>query len=294
MAEEAKNTAPVNPLSREYQQIEQQYRRDVTLVGARPLLSNLAFLLWLLVDAAMIGFFAYVVVGYVVSDSFTDKRSEAALANNVSSIHATTLATTPQNLLLSSARKISNNATTEDVGADVENPNKDWYATFTYSFSSAGTPIDGFINPLEKRTLLGLALPLAASPEFSLSNLTWHRVDRHSVPDTASWLALRNSFAVSGIVYSNDIDPTAAQLGRTDFTLTNSSAYSYWSPKFIVMLQTGTNPVAVTEITVPRFLAGEARQINVRWVDKIPTSATMVVVPEINYFDSSIYMEPQQ
>lgn len=299
MAEEDKKTTPVNPLSAEYRAIEQQYRRDVTMVESRPFLEHAAFFLWLLIDAALLAFFVYTVLLYIVSDSFSDARSLATLVANVPVLHEIVVESSPADLLLSPAKVITSSASGADLGADIENPNADWYATFTYSFkysTGESTAALGFINPLEKRTLLALAVASTGtvpSAELSVTDLVWHRVDRHAVADVASWLAERNSFSTSGITYSNDIDPTAATLGLTDFTLTNATAYSYWEPKFIVFLEHSGVRAAVTEITVPRFLSGEARQIHVRWVDKIPVSATLVVTPEINYFDETIYMRPQ-
>jgi hypothetical protein len=295
---EGEQNAPQNAaLQREYRAIDADYRRDVAIVEARPLLWRVGLALWSLLDIVLIGFFVIVVVGYLISGAFEDARSMAGLANNVGTFHAITEAQQPSALQPGTSGVLGTGGK-YDLFALLSNDNESWSVTFTYFFKYDGGETErqtGFLNPKETRSLTTLAVASSGSPRnprIVLEDIAWMRVDRHAVPNITQWLDNHNTFSVSRVVYSNNIGLNGAKIGQSDFILSNKTAYGYWEPKFLVFLERGKTPLAVTEITVPRFISGESRQINVRWTDAIPASATVRIVPVINYADDSLYMKP--
>src|SRR3989338_656913 len=105
-------------------------------------------------------------------------------------------------------------------------------------------------------------------------------------------MAERNDFPISSVASVADIVLGKSTVARTDFTVQNLTAYSYWEPKFIIILMRGGNPAAVQEATASSFQAGESRVISVRWFQPLPAGATVKVIPAINYFDPGVYMNP--
>lgn len=289
-----------NPiLSPELQAIEREHQRDVRIVEARPKLMRLGFALAVIADVAMVAFFAFVIIGYVVSDSFAELRSAGGFDDNIAAMHAIAKGSDAQQLVLGSAKVLQGTATSYDFYATVKNTNTDWYATFTYSFSAGSTTSrteDGFVMPGENKYLLSLgtrAENRPSSPSITLENIVWHRINHHDAPDVAVWLAEHGSFLLTTPTYAADIALANEKIGRTTFTVTNASPYSYWAPQFNVILERAGAVVGVSRATLSQFIAGEVRNAEVRWYGEIPLTATATVAPNVNFFDESSYMSPQ-
>jgi hypothetical protein len=287
-----------NPLAGEYKAIEGAYRRDVTILEARPKVEQAAFILWGMVDAILLIIFVIAVPVYIVSGSFTDSRQAASILANSANRHALVLAQAPESLDVGTARAIAGDTGTSDFVADATNPNANWYVTFSYTFSYDGgetEPVQSFLNPGESRPLIALHVETtgtAKSSQIILRDIAWHRVNRHDIPDTAAFLAERNDFPVSNIVSAADIVIERSTVARTDFTVQNRTAYSYWEPKFIILLVRGGNTVAIQEVTANEFMAAETRNMSVRWFQTVPAGANVKIVPAINFFDTGVYMNP--
>lgn len=289
-----------NPiLTPELQAIEAQNRRDIRIVEARPKLMRLGFALAVIADIAMLVFFAFVIIGYVVSDSFTDLRSAGGFDDNIAAMHAIAKGSDAQQLTLGSAKVVQGTSTSYDFYTTVKNTNADWYATFTYRFSAGSITSrteDGFVMPGETKYLLSLGAKAdsrPSSPSITLENLVWHRVNHHIAPDVAEWLAEHGNFLITTPTYAADIALASAKIGRTTFTITNASPYSYWEPQFNVILERAGAVVGVSRATLSEFAAGEVRESEVRWYGEIPLTATATVAPNVNFFDEASYMSPQ-
>ena len=295
---EDKNQPAPNPLASEYQAIEGAYKRDVAILEARPKIEQWAFVLWGMLDVVLIGLFVLAVPVYIVSGSFDDRRQAARLLTNESNTHALVLAQAPASLELGVARSLAGEAGYTDFLAEVTNPNLHWSVTFDYTFVYEGGDTgtySGFLNPGETRPVTALhvkSTSVIRDSQLVIRNLAWQRVDKHKVPDVAAFLAERNEFPVSNVISAADIIIGKSSVARTDFTIQNLSAYSYWEPKFLIMLMRGGSPVSVQEATVTSFASGETRNISVRWFQPLPAGSTVKIVPAINFFDDEVYMNP--
>ena len=149
--------------------------------------------------------------------------------------------------------------------------------------------------PSESRYLTALNVPAASRPNgatLEVTDVVWHRIDHHSIADTAEYLAERDDFVVSNELYAADVVLAAGTVGRSTFTLKNASAYSYFSPTFTVLLKRGGVVIGINEVTLSQFATGEERAVDVHWFGDIPSSGTVEVVPMINYFDETVYTKP--
>jgi hypothetical protein len=296
MPEEVENKA----LKQEYRAVEQNYRRDVAILEARPFMERAFFALWTALDLSLLAFFLLIIPFYIVSGSFSDGRMMASVGENAFSTHALSNALKPADLKVGSIKAFSTGSGTYDLFADIENPNDLWNADFRYHlvFDGGESGVEeGFVLPGKKSYVTSLHVSSNGLPRnirVVFDELHFERIDRHTVPDYAAWLKEREVFPVSQIVYSTNVGLSGAPVGQTDFTLTNRTAYGYFEPKFLVLLERGGSVVAVNEVTITRFASGEERPVNLRWFDAIPSTATIRVVPLINYFDQSLYMEPEE
>lgn len=293
MAEEVKPK-----ISGEYKAIDADYRRKVALVNARPKIETASLVLWAGFDIGLILAFVFGILFYVVSGSFTELRTSASIFANVPTTHTDVMRRAPAPLLLEDAKSASVVSGKYDLFASAENPNAEWYATFDYSFVYDGGETElmsGFMNPGDRRLLAAINLPLERRPaslRLVVQNQVWHRVDRHAIASTANFLAERSNITVEKATYTKDVTVGTEQIAQSAITLTNRTAYAYWSPEFLVKLMRGSTVVSLTKITIPEFQSGETRTAEVRWFGEVPPSGTIVLEPLLFYFDRSVYMNP--
>lgn len=285
------------PQQSELHKIDREYQRDMTIVSARPKVVNFALFLWLLLDVGLLVFFLFSVILYLVSGSFADQRLVATLDNNVDALHSAAAARVADPLLVGDPHVLTHDVGAYYVYTVLENPNAEWYATFTYQFSDdvMTEPAAAFIMPGEEKYLLALGVALENKPSgvtVAVEDVVWHRVDRHDVPNTAEFLVEHANFVVTDSTYDDRITIDTTKVGDATFMLTNNTPYTYYNPSFVVLLQQGNSVLAVNQVSVPQFAAGEARAMTVRWFGNAPSSGTVEVIPAINYFDDEEYAAP--
>lgn len=185
-----------------------------------------------------------------------------------------------------------------DFVTRLENPNEDWYAEFTYEFVSGSdaTPARaGFILPAEEKFVTALAFETPAVPrraEFRITEIAWHRVNRHAIRDYASWSRERLNFILSNVTHTATLRVDSI-LGRTSFDLENRTGFGYWRVGVPVVLLRGTAPAAVNYVTLDSFESGERRHVDVNWFEQLPSTSAVDIRPEVNIFDPDAYMPPR-
>ncbi|HWR00001.1 MAG TPA: hypothetical protein VN397_04120 [Candidatus Methylomirabilis sp.] len=187
-----------------------------------------------------------------------------------------------------------------DFLVSIENPNRDWWAEFTYRFNVSGEPTpqrSGFILP-GNRSYIGEfgfkpATKGARSAALTVDNIRWHRTDPSVVGDNyQAWAERRNQFSAKDASYVSNLDVAGKKLSRSSFTLVNPSAYGYWHVQLYVVLKRATTPVAATAITLNNVKAGESRLVNIDWFEKLPAAISETeVVTVVNYLDPSVYLK---
>lgn len=185
-----------------------------------------------------------------------------------------------------------------DFLAKLENPNENWYATFRYRFlaGTEETPErEGFILPAEEKFVGAFAVETASLPrraEFRLTELAWHRVDRHVIRDYAAWSRERLNFILGNITHTSTLKIDSI-IGRTSFDIENRSAFGYWRVGLPVVLLRGTAPAAVSYTTLDNLEAGEKRHVDINWFETLPATSSVDIRPEVNIFDSNVYLPPR-
>jgi hypothetical protein len=286
-------------LSPELQAIDREHARGVRMLETLPRLQKIGLFSAIALEVLMGIFLIVVVFGFVVSGSFADIRAAGAFDDNIDASHAIAKGSDAEALSIGTAKVLQGTPTSYDFFAAVKNGNADWYATFTYVFTAGSTTSrteEGFAMPGESTYLVSLGYPLDArpsSPTITVSDVVWHRVDHHAAPDVPAWLEDHGGFTLTTPTYAPDIDFTQTKIGRTTFTVTNSTPYGYWSPQFTVVLERAGAVVGISKATLLELDAGDVRPVDVRWYGDLPVTATATVLPSINYFDPASYMPPR-
>lgn len=289
---------PNDFLSPELQAIEREHRRDVRMVTARPFFVRVIFGLLVMIDLTMLLFFSVVIIGYLIQGSFNDVRAVALLDQNTQAIHAFATQNAEKKLSIGTAKVLQGTATSYDFYALVKNPYPDWYATFTMTFAGNGVTErqeKGFVLPGEEKYLISfgnVAKSRPSSVRVQLRDVVWQRVDRHFAPNVQEWMNEHDNFTVTNVAYVTDIGLINGSIGRTSFTLANTTPYSYWTPQFTVILERAGAVIGLAQATVSAFASGEKREVEVRWYGEQAMNASVTVVPNIHYFDAAVFMPP--
>lgn len=220
-------------------------------------------------------------------------RREAVLSRISGQVLA---AIAPTPLLPISVQALPTSNGKVDFLAKIQNTNPDWYVSFQYQFSAGGMmtePQEGFILPLEEKYLFALAQEISArEAQLVITDYDWHRTDHRTISDIESWKAARLNFVLEDVTHTPSLQIDTS-VGRTSFKVENRTAYGYWRVGFPVVLLRGTTPAAVNYIALDNFDAGEKRQVDVNWFERLPATTEADIRPEVNLFEPDVYMPPK-
>jgi hypothetical protein len=182
-----------------------------------------------------------------------------------------------------------------DLYAPLVNANQDWWAEITYVFRAgevATTPKKTFVLPAQEKQLLVFNtkdLGGARTAEVELQETIWHRVDRHLTGEPTNWLEDRLSMTIKDAAFQTDIPLDGKTIGRASFTVTNSTAFSYYDVPFVILLRRGSSVVGVNGTTIASLDAGATQDVSVNWFGALPSASTVEVVLDLNPFDLGVY-----
>ncbi|MEK9152828.1 MAG: hypothetical protein AAB692_05690, partial [Patescibacteria group bacterium] len=202
----------------------------------------------------------------------------------------------PRDIDVDPAVSLSAGNESQDVFARIENTNTGWWVEFDYQFTVPGAEVPvkhGFALPGEVRYLreLGIKAARSGSPELTIANLQWHRINAHTIqPNYPAWSASRLNFVIDNVKFvpPDPKDPLA--ISRATFTVRNDSAYSYWNVAFFVALNAGSSIVGVNSVTISELRAGESRSVDASWFNDLPHVDSVEVSADVNILDERVYI----
>ncbi len=277
---------------KEYQK---QYRLSSWWIEHRDGLKRLGLILFACVDGIFLLVAGWAFVdAYAVSYADEQRSVLEIVAYGQSDLRAYSVATAAEDLDLGGTTVVASSEGKYDLYATIANPNDDWWAEFTYAFtSSAGDtePASGFVLPGEEKPVVAYAVEASATPRSAslvISDVVWHRVDHHVTGDLERWMTDRLNFVVENAAFER-VDLDGETLGRVTFAVKNDSAYSYYEPAFTATLLRGSSVVGVTGTTLSELDAGEEQEVVINWFGTIPSVNKVEVSVSVNPFDISSY-----
>ncbi len=284
----------LQPEDHEYQWF---YRFSLWWVNHREQLKKIGIGMLLAFDIALGGFVLWTFVDSFLVSYGAEQRAVAGMAAfGQGDMRAYSLARAALPFEIGDEEVLSTGNGRHDIFAFARNSNADWYAQFTYRFrygESATPPLPGFLLPGEEKPLAVLGVASETLPGsdvvIQIENLVWRRVNRHTTGDYANWIANRFDFEIKDIRFSTDVSINKQTIGRTSFTVTNRSAFSYYDPEFLVMLRRGSSVVGMNRILLPSLDAGESRAVEVNWFGALPAVGETQIIPSLNVFDLAAY-----
>jgi len=282
-------------LKEEEKEDQRFYKLSSFWIENRETLKKIGYGVFIAFDAILLLTVIWAFVdGFIVSYPAESRAVAEVVAYGQQDLHAYTLANKAEDMDPGSATLISAGEGKYDFYAPLTNPNADWWAEFTYAFEwDGGTsePAAGFILPGEsEKPIVAFSAESEAAPRgvvLTLTNVVWHRVDHHLTGEYAEWAADRLAFTIS--------DPTLGTaeldggIGRVSFTVHNNTAYSYYEPRFIILLSRGSTVVGVNRATLSSLDSGDTEEVVVNWFGTVPSASKTEVIPEVNIFDLGAY-----
>lgn len=183
-----------------------------------------------------------------------------------------------------------------DFVIDATNPNEQWIAEVSYFFQYTGgqTAVEYLtLLPQTTQPLSVLGHTLSGQPRnstFHVEQVTWKRIDPHVISDVPEYLSSRNIFTVQDVLF-DDGGQDVFGGHRLDFTVTNNSLFSYWSPSFYVSLQDGERRVGGARIQIDQFMTSTTVPIQLRIFRDDFFADSVRLYPLINFFDQDEFME---
>jgi hypothetical protein len=271
-------------------QLEQAY----WYVTHKVLLKKILIITLIVIDAALLLFAGYGLTNYYFLEAgkWDAAVRELAAANFNPEAHR---ALVPQPLNISAGQVIAG-AKTQDFIAQVNNPNATLGATFTYRFHAGSDSTDsqhGFILPGEQKYVVTLGAKLASRPTgatLELTDLVWRRIDRHKIPDYAKFASDRLDIPITDVLFDPAFQVDAATtVGRTTFSVSNNTGFTYYAARFLIIQFRGTVIGAVNTVTLADLKPRETRLAEVTWFDPLPAISKVQVVPDIDILDPVAY-----
>ena len=289
-----------NLLLQEEKEDSKQYRKTLWWVEHREGLVKLGMILLAIFDASLILFVGWSAIETFFLSAGPERRSLIeSVSNNQEDLRAYTVARAAAEISVTDSQVFSSGENKYDFYAQLENPNADWWAEFQYQFVFDGGSTSvkkGFILPGSSKPVVELAFPSTegvANAAFQFQRVSWHRIDRHVIPDYEKWSQDRLGLEIKDPTIMQDDTVGANGLFRTTFTVRNNTAFSFDHPTFYLLLKRGPNVLGVNQMVLQTLSSGESRDLVVNWFGVTPSASLVEVVPDLNIFDASSYKSLQ-
>ncbi|MBI4435529.1 hypothetical protein HY630_02565 [Candidatus Uhrbacteria bacterium] len=283
-------------LLQEEKEFKRFYRLSVWWVTHRALLKRIGFALFIAFDAGLLLFGGWHFLdAFAISYQSEQNAVMRVVALGQSDLHAYTAANAADNLEVEDGRVISIGNSRYDLYTTLSNPNNDWWAEFTYTFTAGGEQTEsrrGFILPSQEKPVTELAVESASpisSTSLMIEDVRWHRVDAHAIPDYVTWADDRLNFVVSASSFEKETRFDGETFGRTAFTIENDTAYSYYDVGLFILLLRGSSVVGVNRTTLSALESGVETEVTVNWFGTLPSVSQVQIIPELNIFDLGVY-----
>jgi|SaaInlStandDraft_5_1057022.scaffolds.fasta_scaffold36423_2 hypothetical protein len=283
-------------LLEEEKEFKRFYKLSLWWVEHRASLRRLGIGLIAAFDVVLLLFVAWVAIDtYAISFDAERRVVAEAVAFGQSDLHAYTLANAADDLEVTQEKVFSIGEGRYDLFAMLLNSNDDWWATITYHFTTDEGDSEittGFILPSEEKPIVDIAFESdsnVSDAELVLDSVDWHRVDHHMIHDYQAWEDDRLNLLVDSASFSKQTEFENDIFGRASFQLTNSTAFSYYEPRFFILLMKGSNVVGVNRTSLSDFESREEVKVDLNWFGTLPSVTNIEVVPEINLFDLDSY-----
>lgn len=271
------------------------------LVEHRILIINLFYGFLALIGIITWGYFLFSFGGYLIVGMRNDDKNIAQIVTNANIDHEIVVRQSPKNLKFGNVKVIKSGVDKYDFLMEVSNINEQHWGEFEYYFTASGKNIGhatGFILPKETKYFYLLGQELKQDPsgvEFKIDEVKWSRISSVDYPDWTKFYNDRTRIEISDAEFIPESLSELSEkvdLNLLRFKLHNNTAYSYWEVNLGVRLMNRNTIIGAEKIVVNNLIAGEVRDFEITWPGKLSKVSEIIIVPEVNIIDESVYIKP--
>lgn len=200
----------------------------------------------------------------------------------------------PQDLQVQQVKVFQTTDSSADFFAEVVNPNEQWAVeSFDYYFEYGGEKTmvkTDFILPDSTKYVLHLNFP--ANKKVGTADLKAENIKWKKVPEYKNLFEKFNQFDFQNIttLSSNSSGVSDKErISTVNFDILNKSAYSYWEPKFIVLMFQRDSLVGVSQVVLSDLKTGEKRTESFNLFQELADSVDVKIIPDINILDPNVF-----
>ncbi len=182
------------------------------------------------------------------------------------------------------------------------NPNPNWYVEMTYNFvfDSRETEFRTIqLVPGQRTVVSELGYETTRRPGsavIQVSDVKWFRVSNQLTLDPETYIVERSNLVVGDVSFipgvRGEAETELLEAHRAQFTITNDTAYNFWTVPVYVLLYNGSSLRAVARTEMKSLQSGEKREGEIRLFNDSLNVNNVEVFPYVPVFDESIY-QPQ-
>lgn len=233
------------------------------------------------------GLAGYGLVKYL-KDLPQDKAITAGIINATVDYESFRQRNQPLGLQISEPEIIYTGKNKYDFVASVYNPNqKRGVVELAYVFRA-----ENFATPTATATIL----PEQKVYLLSLANISEWRLSQAKVEIVdLRWQSLVEKIDLTAsLIDVADISFAAQPVGdglKLSFTAKNNLLKNLWEVDFQAVLIGAGGIVGANQLKVENFLAGEKKEIEMNWFERLPKVQSAEIIPLVNIYKSDIYFE---
>ena len=192
----------------------------------------------------------------------------------------------PDEIIVDNIGALAGSAQSFDLYASVQNPNQNWWLTFTYQFVVDDKPLEersSFIFPSDQKYVLFLAqtIPNNAKIDFRLISKKWHRITKKE----QRLLEEHHRFNVSNIQYTPSEQTGtgfAVPISSLTFTVKNQSPFPFPEVTVPIIAKQDDSVVAIAQIPLYAMRPEEERTRSVQWFHSFSQPTLFDIRPTVN------------
>jgi len=273
---------------------EKELKYSYWYVTHRVLLRKLGILALAVVVGALLVYGVVLISGYYIKDT----GDTQALANRLSQdkLNLALLAESnkPLDLAVGETRVLRGNKGAVDFITEIVNPNVQWAVEaleYYYLIGEEKTELEqGYILPGQTKYLLHFNYP-SASTSVSV-RLVLEKINWKKVVDFASMQEKTIDFEIKNAKITSVVKPTAEapeSVTNLSFDVFNKSPYSFWEPRFVILLERSGQLVAVAETQLSSLASNEKKTESLNLFQNLSVSTQITIIPDINILDPGVF-----
>lgn len=201
----------------------------------------------------------------------------------------------PKDLTFSETQVIRGKDGAVNFVTEVFNPNVQWTVqvlSYYYMIGEDQTEIQtDFVLPGQQKYLLQFNYPsntTALNAKIVVDDIKWQKIaDYELLAERMLDFEFENA-KVLPAGSSGLSDET--NISVVNFDVLNKTSYSYWEPRFVVLLTRGEQIVAVTDVYLDGLATGEVKSESINLFQNLPSSVSLRILPDINILDPDVFM----